>query len=231
MKRAKVRWSERGLPIGWLFAMLGLALGFGSWACQPKSTKGETLNVPTSALQRAKGLPDNASPKERLLASAVLQTTQTKGYNSAYVQIAYPNGDVPISTGVCSDVVVRAFRKSGIDLQKELHQDMSAHFEKYPKKWGLKRPDKNIDHRRVPNLMTWFDRKGKSLRVSLNEADYQPGDVVTWNLESGRTHIGIVSDIKVEGTDRYAIIHNIGRGARAEDVLFAWEVTGHYRYF
>lgn len=231
MKFESVRWSERGLPLSVLLTILGLAIGFGSWACKPKLTKGETLDVPTTTLQRAKGVPASASPKERLLASAVMQTTQTKGYNSAYVQIAYPNGDVPISTGVCSDVVVRAFRKSGIDLQKELHEDMSAHFEKYPKKWGLKRPDKNIDHRRVPNLMTWFDRKGKSLGVSLNEADYQPGDIVTWNLESGRTHIGIVSNIKVEGTDRYAIIHNIGRGARAEDALFGWEVTGHYRYF
>jgi uncharacterized protein YijF (DUF1287 family) len=150
------------------------------------------------------------------------------------VKLDYPNGDVPIETGVCADVVVRAFRKAGIDLQKELHEDMKKNFAKYPRKWGARRPDSNIDHRRVPNLMTWFDRRSKTqpTRLAARDAkDYLPGDVVAWELDNGLPHIGMVSKIKVEGTERYAVVHNIGLGARIEDVLFAWKITGHYRYF
>jgi hypothetical protein len=187
--------------------------------------------MPETRMQEAKKFSPNATPLERLNASAIEQTTVTTSYDPAYVKIDYPNGDVPIETGVCADVVVRAFRKAGIDLQKELHEDMKVHFVKYPKKWGAQRPDKNIDHRRVQNLMTWFDRKGKSLPVSQTDRDYLPGDVVSWALSDGRPHIGLVSTVKVEGTDRYAVIHNIGLGARLEDVLFAWTINGHYRYF
>lgn len=194
-------------------------------------SRARSVELPEPIVQQAKKISPNASPLERLNASAIEQTTLTTTYDPAYVKLDYPNGDVPIETGVCSDVVVRAFRKAGIDLQKELHEDMTAHFAKYPKKWGAKRPDKNIDHRRVPNLMTWFDRKGKSLPITRNGGNYQPGDIVSWDLADGRPHIGVVSTIKVEGTDRYAIIHNIGLGARAEDVLFEWTIKGHYRYF
>jgi uncharacterized protein YijF (DUF1287 family) len=157
--------------------------------------------------------------------------TYTKTYDPAYTKLDYPNGDVPKETGVCSDVVVRAFRSGGIDLQKELHEDMTGSFKKYPQKWGARKPDKNIDHRRVPNLMTWFDRQRKSLPITKEQKDYQPGDVVAWELGGGLLHIGMISKIKVEGAERYAVVHNIGIGARLEDVLFSWKIIRHYRYF
>ena len=169
---------------------------------------------------------------KKLLESAVEQTTLTKSYDPAYVVIPYPNGDVPVETGVCTDVVIRAFRRAGVDLQKEVHEDMRRNFSVYPRKWGLNAPDTNIDHRRVPNLQTFFTRRGKSLPVTLKAENYQPGDIVSWDLNGkGLTHIGIVSNIWNERTKRYSIIHNIGAGARAEDVLFDWKITGHYRYF
>jgi uncharacterized protein YijF (DUF1287 family) len=189
------------------------------------------VELPERALAEAVQLKPDATPLERLNASAIEQTTQTTSYDASYVKLDYPNGDVPINTGVCADVVVRAFRKAGIDLQKELHEDMKKNFSKYPRKWGARRPDPNIDHRRALNLMTWFDRQGKSLPISKDAKDYLPGDVVAWELDNGSPHIGIVSEIKVENSDRYAIVHNIGLGARLEDVLFAWKITGHYRYF
>jgi uncharacterized protein YijF (DUF1287 family) len=156
----------------------------------------------------------------------------TKSYDPAYVVISYPNGDVPIEKGVCTDVVIRAFRNAGVDLQKAVHDDMAKNFSVYPKKWGLKSPDTNIDHRRVPNLQTFFARKGKSLLVTDKAEDYRPGDVVSWDLDGkGVTHIGIVSNIWNESTETYSIIHNIGGGTQKEDCLFNWKVTGHYRYF
>ena len=169
---------------------------------------------------------------KKILESANEQTKVTKSYDPAYVIIPYPNGDVPIETGVCTDVVIRSFRNANVDLQKEVHEDMAANFSAYPKKWGLKSPDKNIDHRRVPNLQTFFTRRGKSLPITKNAADYIPGDVVSWDLDDkGTTHIGLVSNIYSESTKRYLIIHNIGGGANAEDKLFDWKITGHYRYF
>ncbi len=167
-----------------------------------------------------------------LLESAFEQTEITKNYTQDYFVIPYPNGDVPAETGACTDVVIRAFRNSGVDLQKEVHEDMRANFAVYPKKWGLPKPDTNIDHRRVPNLQTFFTRKGKSLPVSLQAVKYLPGDVVTWDIDGkGMTHIGLVSNLWNESANRYLIIHNIGGGTRLEDALFRWKVTGHFRYF
>lgn len=200
-------------------------------SCQAVGIPSRAIELPKPDLQAAMQVNANATPLERLNASAIEQTTYTKSYDASYVKLDYPNGDVPKETGVCADVVVRAFRSTGIDLQKELHEDMGRSFSKYPKKWNTRKPDKNIDHRRVPNLMTWFNRKGKELPITQNHADYQPGDVVAWQLDGGLTHIGLVSKIKVEGTERYAIVHNIGAGARLEDVLFQWKIIGHYRYF
>ena len=179
------------------------------------------------------GLSEIKSPEiKKLLESAMKQIEITKNYDPAYIVIPYPNGDVPPETGVCSDVVIRAFRAAGVDLQKEVHEDMSGNFSAYPKKWNLPKPDTNIDHRRVPNLQTFFERKGKSLPVTQNGEIYLPGDVVSWDLNGkGMTHIGIVSNILNENTKRYLIIHNIGAGTKAEDVLFDWKVTGHFRYF
>lgn len=168
----------------------------------------------------------------KLLENAEEQLKLTTGYTQEYYSIPYPNGDVPIETGACTDVVIRAFRSAGVDLQKEVHEDMRANFNAYPRKWGLKKPDTNIDHRRVPNLQTYFTRKGKSLPISDKDVDFKPGDVVSWDLDDrGTTHIGLVSNKRNVAENRYLIIHNIGRGARLEDRLFEWKITGHFRYF
>ncbi len=167
-----------------------------------------------------------------VLDSAMEQTRVTTGYTQQYFRLSYPKGDPPLETGACTDVVIRALRKAGVDLQKEIHEDMAANFSAYPKKWGLAKPDTNIDHRRVPNLQTFFSRRGKSVAVSNKGADYLPGDVVSWDLdERGTTHIGVVSNLWSVEANRYLIIHNIGSGTRLEDRLFEWKVTGHYRYF
>lgn len=150
-------------------------------------------------------------------------------YDADYTKIAYPNGDVAKDRGVCTDVVIRSYRKLGIDLQKEVHEDMAANFSKYPKSWGLQGTDTNIDHRRVPNLEVFFSRKGKSLPVTQNPADYKPGDIVSWRLPSGRPHIGIVVD-KKGARGRYKMVHNIGYGQALEDCLFEYTINGHYRY-
>ena len=169
---------------------------------------------------------------KKVLASLLEQTTITKGYDPAYVVLRYPMGDVKQETGVCTDVVIRSFRKAGVDLQKEVHEDMVASFSAYPKKWGLPAPDSNIDHRRVPNLQTFFKRKGKSLEITNKAENYKPGDVVAWDLDGkGMTHIGVVSNLWNQSTKRYSIIHNIGGGTKAEDVVFDWKIIGHYRYF
>lgn len=164
----------------------------------------------------------------QLVADARAQVGVTISYDPAYRKLSYPGGDVPLETGVCCDVVIRALRKQGMDLQKRVHQDMKANFAVYPRKWGLKSPDPNIDHRRVPNLACYFSRQGWSVEVSTNSATFLPGDIVTWDLGKGVTHIGIVSDRKSAKATPF-VIHNIGRGAREEDVLFNFALTGHYR--
>jgi uncharacterized protein YijF (DUF1287 family) len=173
-----------------------------------------------------------SEPIRKLLESAQKQTSLTTEYSQQYFVLDYPNGDPPAQTGACTDVVIRAFRNAGIDLQKEVHEDMAANFSLYPKKWGLVKTDTNIDHRRVPNLQKFFDRKGKSISVTLDGEDYSPGDVVSWDLDGkGMTHIGIVSNYWNQSSKRYSIVHNIGGGVHAEDRLFEWKITGHYRYF
>jgi uncharacterized protein len=162
--------------------------------------------------------------------SAMTLTKQKVQYDPSYFSIPYPNGDVPANKGVCTDVVIRAYRKVGIDLQKEVHEDMSRHFNLYPKIWGLSKPDKNIDHRRVPNLMTFFSRHGTVKSISANPKDYLPGDIVCWNLGGAITHIGIVSKKRSSDGLRPLIIHNIGAGQVLEDCLFNFKIIGHYRY-
>ena len=168
---------------------------------------------------------------EKLTDAAKERTQDFVIYNGSYFAIPYPNGDVPSHFGVCTDVVVRSYRALGIDLQKLVHEDMSTHFNHYPSKriWGLKKADRNIDHRRVPNLQTFFSRYGQSLEISHEQNNYHAGDLVTWRLANNRPHIGIVSDQKNEN-GRPMIIHNIGAGPKQDDVLFAYEITGHYRY-
>lgn len=167
----------------------------------------------------------------RLVVDAAMeQTRHAVTYDPAYTRIPYPGGDVAANRGVCTDVVIRAYRAAGIDLQKEVHEDMRRAFAAYPRIWGLSKPDTNIDHRRVPNLMTFFRRKGAALPVSRDPSAYRPGDLVTWTLTSGVPHIGIVVDAKSSDGRRHLIVHNIGAGPQLEDVLFAWNVTGHFRF-
>ncbi len=176
--------------------------------------------------------PANSSPTLKLIIDgAVDQIGKTTSYDSSYQKLDYPNGDVPIETGVCSDVIVRSFRRGSIDLQKDVHEDMKGNFSAYPTRWGLKGTDANIDHRRVPNLQTYFTRKGKSLSSTSGNENFLPGDVVTWDLGGGVDHVGIVSNVWYKPTQRYLIVHNIGAGTLMEDVVFAWKITGHYRYF
>jgi len=178
---------------------------------------------------------DPASRQEflrRLARAATERTQHSVRYDPAYVRIPYPGGDVPPDTGVCTDEVIRSYRALGVDLQKEVHEDMVQNFSAYPRrgKWTLGKPDSNIDHRRVPNLMVFFGRKGESLPTSTRAQDYSPGDLVTYDLGGNVPHIGIVVDRR-GASGRNMIEHNIGQGPRIEDVLFNWKITGHYRYY
>ena len=161
---------------------------------------------------------------------ALKLTKQEVTYDPSYFSIDYPNGNIPADRGVCTDVVIRAYRMIDIDLQKEVHEDMNANFNLYPNNWGLKRPDRNIDHRRVPNLMVFFKRKGTEKPITNNGADYLPSDIVCWNLGGGITHIGIVVNKKSQDGQRYLIVHNIGGGQVLEDCLFDFKIIGHYNY-
>jgi len=167
---------------------------------------------------------------QRLDNAAIELTRQMVSYDPGYFRIDYPNGDVPEDKGVCTDVIIRAYRKLGIDLQKEVHEDMISNFEKYPKYWGLKNTDTNIDHRRVPNLMTFFSRLGETKKISNLPEDYAPGDIVTWELSRGIPHIGIVINKRSFDNKRLLIVHNIGRGQEISDCLFSYKITGHFRY-
>jgi len=173
-----------------------------------------------------------ANPRrEAVVAGALAQVGKTLFYDASYVPLRYPGGDVPLDRGVCTDVVVRAFRHAGVDLQRLVYEDMQANFDAYPHRWGLSAPDRNIDHRRVPNLMTFFTRKGRSLKPSSDPTHYQPGDVVVWRLFNGRLHTGIVSNRRSFDGNRFLVVHNIGAGTRVEDMLFGNSIVGQYRYF
>lgn len=168
---------------------------------------------------------------QKVIFAAKSQVGATLHYDPSYIGLLYPGGDVPIDRGVCTDVIVRAFRSIGIDLQKEVHLDMKAAFTKYPKLWGLRAPDPNIDHRRVPNLITFLTRRGKKLDSDYSAKSFKPGDLVTWMLPRNLPHIGIVSDELNSSGSHFKVIHNVGAGAQIEDVLFEYEITGHFRYF
>ena len=166
----------------------------------------------------------------RLNNAAIDLTKQNVTYDSRYYSISYPNGDIPDDKGVCTDMIIRAYRKLGIDLQKEVHEDMLSDFDKYPAIWGLKSTDTNIDHRRVPNLMTFFSRQGEIKTISSDPGDYLPGDIVTWDLGRGIPHIGIVINKRSADNKRYLVVHNIGRGQEISDCLFSFKITGHYTF-
>jgi uncharacterized protein YijF (DUF1287 family) len=169
---------------------------------------------------------------EQLVSAAKERLNHTVRYDGRYLKLDYPNGDVPADIGVCTDVVIRSYRALNIDLQELVHEDMKASFDKYPSKriWGMTKPDTNIDHRRVPNLQAFFKRQGASLPISNKPEDYLPGDVVSWMLSGNLPHIGIVVDEKSPETGNYMIVHNIGSGPKMDDILFAFDITGHYRF-
>ncbi|MFT5511052.1 MAG: hypothetical protein ACI89J_004152 [Hyphomicrobiaceae bacterium] len=209
-------------------------------------------HTPASAQQAAATTAARPAFAARLIAAAEARINKTITYDPAYVSLKYPGGDVAPDRGVCSDVVIRAYRALGIDLQQRIHEDMRRKFRAYPARWGLKRPDPNIDHRRVPNLRRFFTRQGQSLPVSIDASAYQPGDLVTWDVAkprllpgtlkfsrptaSGRLafartpHIGIVTDKLSPDGKRPLIVHNIGGGTVLEDMLFAYQITGRYRF-
>lgn len=172
---------------------------------------------------------NNSSKVQQLITAARAQIGLTTIYDGSYQTLVYPNGDVPRERGVCTDVIIRAYRDAfKYDLQKMVHEDMQGKFSAYPKIWGMKKPDKNIDHRRVPNLQTFFKRKGAQLADNVN---YQAGDIVTQMLPGNLPHILIVSDRKNPSTQTPLVIHNIGAGTQEEDRLNAYKITGHYRFF
>lgn len=168
--------------------------------------------------------------KEKLVAAAIERTKHRVTYDGSYRRINYPGGDVPDDRGVCTDVIIRCYRAVGVDLQKEVHTDMKTSFSAYPQQWSLTTPDANIDHRRVPNLYTFFKRKGVKVAVTDNPDDYQPGDIVFWMLGVNRPHIGIVVDQRSRDGKRPLVVHNIGLGPMREDTLFEYEIYGHFRY-
>ncbi|WP_368904718.1 DUF1287 domain-containing protein [Taklimakanibacter lacteus] len=166
-----------------------------------------------------------------LIAAGIAQIGVTRIYDPAYVRLPYPGGDVAPERGVCTDVIVRAYRKGlKLDLQKLVHEDMRREFSAYPTTWGLKRPDRNIDHRRVPNLQTFFARQGAGLTVTDRPSDFRPGDIITQMLPGNLPHIALVSHFASADGERPLCIHNIGAGARLEDILFSYRLTGHYRF-
>lgn len=212
----------RACPSAGLF--LGLCASLAAAQTPTTVTTAAARQSPSRAAAQAPAtFPDD------FIAAAGRQVGVTLYYDPAYVRLPYPNGDVPAERGVCTDVVIRAYRAIGIDLQQRVHEDMRAAWAAYPKLWGLRSTDRNIDHRRVPNLATFFTRHGQRLSVSQTDASiYAPGDIVTWRLPSGVPHIGIVSAQRRSG--RPLILHNIGAGTQLEDMLFDYTVTGRYRY-
>ncbi len=221
----------------------GICAGGGLWAAAnlPAHRIDTAFQTAQTAFGHSSGLPDpvkidflqqDAEPwAEKLIAAAEGQIGVTVLYDPAYVSLAFPNGDLPRERGVCTDVVVRAYRDAlGFDLQQAVNKDMKAHFSAYPKIWGLSRPDRNIDHRRVPNLQTYFKRRGADLPVSANPADYLPGDIVTQMLPGNLPHMAIVTRRLSPDGSRPMMVHNIGAGTRLEDRLFEFELTGHYRF-
>lgn len=197
--------------------------------------KQETLSDSTILISEKQEIYSIENPNsfaEKLSNAAISIIDKEVIYTPNYVKLKYPNGDVPSKTGVCTDVIIRAYRKLNIDLQKEVHEDMVANFTKYSnlKKWGLKTTDKNIDHRRVPNLEVFFGRKGKTLSITQNANNYKTGEIVTWMINNKLPHIGIITHLKSKDGKRNLIVHNVGGGQVLEDCLFSYKLVGHFSY-
>ena len=214
-----------------LLALVCAGCGVASTAT-PVARKQTARQTTTQASSQAAARPSSGSAVlDRLVEAAIERTSHEVRYDPSYFKIDYPNGDVPAEVGVCTDEVIRSYRAVGVDLQRLVHEDMERDFDAYPRTWGAKKTDKNIDHRRVPNLRKFFERQGASLPVTEDARDYKPGDVVTWDLSGGMTHIGLVVNVPSDAdANRFQIVHNIGAGPKMEDVLFGWKITGHYRY-
>lgn len=202
------------------------------FACKEVNTMENTsFSLAKSQNKNSEQLVENPTDFGQKLANAAISIIDPDVvYTPAYVSLKYPNGDVPAKTGVCTDVVIRTYRKLNIDLQKEVHEDMKANFKIYPKTWGLKTTDKNIDHRRVPNLETFFERKGKKLSISENPVDYKTGEIVTWMINGKLPHIGIVTHLKSNDGKRPLLVHNVGGGQVLQDCLFSYPIVGHFKY-
>lgn len=216
----KVRLGKKYTTVGMFLILIGSQLSAISYAKGTAAVLSEKIGISQSAFSLA-------------LVDAALERLKHKvTYDGSYRKIAYPGGDVPNNIGVCTDVIIRSYRKLGIDLQQRVHQDMLSSFNQYPNldKWNLIRPDTNIDHRRVLNLKVFFKRHGAALPISSDSNDYLPGDMVTWNLPTGMPHIGIVTHNVSYDKTRPLIVHNIGKGPQLEDILFKMKITGHYRY-
>lgn len=226
------------------FILIGLSL-ISLFACdkkieqttnnQKEENTSDLLHTPDTAEPTFPSLspsPIELSFYDKLSNAALDRTLHNVRYDPKYVSIPYPMGDVPTNTGVCTDVVIRSYRQLGIDLQQLLHEDIRQAFNAYPSKkvWGLNKPDSNIDHRRVYNLQAFFERHGDVLPISNEARDYQPGDLVTWQISPKMPHIGIVVDVATDDPDRHMIVHNIGQGPKIDDLLFAFPITGHYRF-
>ena len=202
-----------------------------SWLISKPLTKSAIPDIPETMESVEEPVVENElSFQDHLAIQAELRLQSDVTYDGRYLKIGYPMGDVPKNIGVCTDVVIRSFRGLGIDLQQRVHEDMKRHFRSYPNKWNLTKPDSNIDHRRVPNLMTYFKRSGASLEVTKNPLDYQAGNIVAWDLGQGLVHIGIVSNFVSESTSNPLIVHNIGAGPQMNDMLFDYKIIGHYKY-
>jgi uncharacterized protein YijF (DUF1287 family) len=217
-----------------LFGIAVGAVGCGTNSPTPSPVGwAETAPTPTRGPTGRPPISRTIAPADlgaRIAAAAEAQVGVTTIYDAQYVKLAYPNGDVPIERGVCTDVIVRAFRTIGVDLQARVHEDMRKNFSAYPKDWGLTAPDPSIDHRRVQNLTTYFERMGKRIKAMEADEDFKPGDVVAWRLSGWMQHIGIVALDRAPGADRYYMIHNIGAGTQKEDMLRSYTILGHYRW-
>ena len=220
------RWTFRAT---WVGVLLAFVAGVPATAHAAAATRPiQAVPASNQAVSAGFAAPSNALRVETLVTAAVSQIGRTTLYDPAYVRLAYPGGDVPIDRGVCTDVIIRAFRAIGIDLQLAVHEDMVRHFSSYPRT-GRSTPDANIDHRRVKNLAVFFTRSGAAVPVTQRPSDYLPGDVVMWDV-GGLAHTGLVADALAPGTDRHTIVHNIGDGTQMEDILFEFPITGHFRY-
>ncbi|VXB46281.1 conserved hypothetical protein [Flavobacterium sp. 9AF] len=210
---------------------LFLFLLFCCFSCQKKQQSQPLLTTKSKIVTLNENFQQTSlSFAEKLSQAAISIIDPEVVYTPSYVTLKYPNGDVSPKTGVCTDVIIRAYRKLNIDLQKEVHEDMKVNFSKYPKIWGLKTTDKNIDHRRVPNLEVFFERKGKKLAISQNPKDYKTGDLVTWMIGDKLPHIGIVTHLKSTDGKRPMIVHNVGGGQVLQDCLFSYTIVGHFTY-